>query len=114
VSRRCACGSGAFVHVDALSRGTAGERGDYLWCGELRVWNDEILMGWYAARDGSVRSKGTLYFVPHPQGITMTGRWVGLSDDRQIMTGWGSMAKSDEEARSLVERLREQESGSDG
>ena len=38
-------------------------------------------MGWYAASDGSVRSKGTMYFVMHPHGISATGRWVGLSYD---------------------------------
>jgi hypothetical protein len=50
-------------------------------------------MGWYAASDGSVRSKGTMYFVMHPHGIHATGRWVGLSYDGNIVTGWSSMAK---------------------
>jgi hypothetical protein len=45
------------------------EDGGYLWRGELRLWDNEILMGWYAANDGSVRSKGTMYFVMHPHGI---------------------------------------------
>ncbi|REF36876.1 helix-turn-helix transcriptional regulator [Thermasporomyces composti] len=105
---------GEFIQVEALTRGTAAEKGGYLWRGELRLWDNEILMGWYAANDGSVRSKGTMYFVMHPHGINMTGRWVGLSYDGKIVTGWGSMAKSDEEARRLVEQLREQESGRDG
>ena len=35
-------------------------------------------MGWYAANDGSIRSKGTMYFVLHPHGLHMSGRWVGL------------------------------------
>jgi hypothetical protein len=51
-------------------------------------------MGWYAASDGSVRSKGTMYFVMHPHGIHATGRWVGLSYGGNIVTGWSSMAKS--------------------
>jgi hypothetical protein len=41
-------------------------------------------VGWYAASDGSVRSKGTMYFVMHPHGINMTGRWVGLSYDLKL------------------------------
>jgi hypothetical protein len=45
-------------------------------------------MGWYAASGGSVRSKGTMYFVMHPHGIHATGRWVGLSYDGNIVTGW--------------------------
>jgi periplasmic divalent cation tolerance protein len=43
-------------------------------------------MGWYAASDGSVRSKGTMYFVMHPHGIHASGRWVGLSYDGNIVT----------------------------
>ena len=41
-----------------------------MWRGELRLWDNEILMGWYAADDGSVRSKGTMYFVLHPHGVS--------------------------------------------
>jgi len=66
-------------------------------------------MGWYTASDGSVRSKGTMYFVMHPHGINMTGRWVGLSYDGQIVSGWSSMAKSEDEARELVDQLKQQE-----
>ena len=45
----------------------------------------------------------------HPHGISATGRWVGLSDDGNIVTGWSSMAKSEDEARKLVEELKEQD-----
>jgi hypothetical protein len=64
-------------------------------------------MGWYAANDGSVRSKGTMYFVLHPHGISMTGRWVGLSYDGKIVTGWGAMGKSEVDARDLIAQLKE-------
>ncbi|HEX2156553.1 MAG TPA: hypothetical protein VHS79_06170 [Actinomycetes bacterium] len=66
-------------------------------------------MGWYAAGDGSVRSKGTMYFVMHPHGIHATGRWVGLSYDGNSMTGWSSMARTEDEARNLVDELKEQD-----
>jgi hypothetical protein len=66
-------------------------------------------MGWYAANDGSVRSKGTMYLVVHPHGIHATGRWVGLSYDGNIVTGWSSMAKTEAEARELVDELKEQD-----
>ena len=35
--------------------------------------DNEILMGWYAANDGSIWSKGTMYFVLHPHGMNMAG-----------------------------------------
>jgi len=34
-----------------------------------RLWDNEVLMGWYAANDGSIRSRGTMYFVLHPHGL---------------------------------------------
>jgi hypothetical protein len=102
---------GELIQAEALERGRPIEQGGYLWRGELRLWDNEILMGWYAATDGSVRSKGTMYYVLHPHGISMTGRWVGLSYDGRIVTGWASMAKSEDEVRQLVASLKESSGG---
>jgi hypothetical protein len=66
---------------------------------------NEILMGWYASNDGSIRSKGTMYFVVHPHGLTMARRWVGLGYDDQIMTGFASMAHSHEESEGAMTQL---------
>jgi hypothetical protein len=52
-----------------------------------------------------------MYFVMHPHGIHATGRWVGLSYDGNIVTGWSSMARTEDEARELVGELKEQEDG---
>ena len=93
------------VQVETLMRGRDVADGGYHWRGELRLWDNEILMGWYVANDGSVRAKGTMYFVLHQHGINMTGRWVGLSYDGLIVTGWGAIGRSDHEARKLVEEL---------
>jgi hypothetical protein len=88
-----------------VTRGLSVEEGGYHWSGELRLWDNEILMGWYAANDGSIRSKGTMYFVLHPHGLNMSGRWVGLGYDDQIMTGFASMAHSQDEAEGNIARL---------
>ena len=66
-------------------------------------------MGWYAAGDGSVRSKGTMYFALHPHGIHMSGRWVGLSYDGKIVTGWGGMARTPDEAKNAIAKLKKEE-----
>lgn len=96
------------MRIAATTRGNVTvEEGGYLWDGELRLWDNEVLMGWYVATDGAVRSKGTLFFMVHPHGVNMTGRWVGLSYDGPIVTGWGTMAKSEQEARELMDNLRE-------
>jgi transcriptional regulator with XRE-family HTH domain len=97
---------GDLIDVQTLTRGIEVEDGGYHWHGELRLWDNEILMGWYAANDGSVRSKGTMYFVLHPHGVSMRGRWVGLSYDGEIMTGWGAMAQSEEDAQGVIAELK--------
>ena len=93
--------------VTATTRGLSVEEGGYLWRGELRLWDNEILMGWYAAADGAVRSKGTMYFVVHAHGIRLLGRWVGLSYDGKIVTGWAAMAHDPDETRGLIDTLKE-------
>jgi transcriptional regulator with XRE-family HTH domain len=95
------------LRVEATTRGLPVEDGGYLWRGEMRLWDNEILMGWYAADDQAIRSKGTMYLVLHPHGQSMTGRWVGLSYDGALVTGWSAMAKTQEEADRLMHELKE-------
>jgi len=98
---------GELITVETATRGIAVEDGGYHWRGELRLWDNEVLMGWYAALDGSVRSKGTMYFVLHPHGQRMNGRWVGLSYDGRVVTGLGAMARTEDEVTTAMRELRE-------
>ncbi len=66
-------------------------------------------MGWYASTDGSIRSKGTMYFVLHAHGLNTSGRWVGLGFDGRIMSGWASMGQTREEAEKTRTSLIESE-----
>lgn len=100
-----------FIHVATITHGLDPEEGGYHWNGALRIWDGEILMGWYSANEGSVRSKGTMYFTLHPHGLQMAGRWVGLGYDDRIMTGWGSMAKTRENAEAVIEQLNRTHGG---
>ncbi|KPC74352.1 DNA-binding protein, partial [Thermoactinomyces vulgaris] len=97
------------LKIETTTRGIAVEDGGYHWKGELRLWQNEVLMGWYAAEDGAVRSKGTFYFTVHPHGIHMKGRWVGMSYDGAIRTGWGAIARTEADARALIEVLKQEE-----
>jgi hypothetical protein len=97
------------IRMKALRRGRPIDQGGYLWRGEMRLWDNEILMGWYAAKDGSVRSKGTVYFVVNPQGRRMTGRWVGLSWDGNTVTGLAAMTRTEDETRSVIAGMIEEQ-----
>ena len=98
---------GELLQLETLARGRPVAEGGYHWRGELRLWDNEILMGWYTSIDSSVRSKGTMYFVLHPQGRQMEGRWVGLSYDGKMVTGLGAMARTEDEARAAITTLKE-------
>jgi len=100
---------GTDLDIAALDRGISTEEGGYLWRGQLRLWDNEILMGWYAADDQAVRSKGTLYLVIHPHGHQMRGRWVGLSYDGPIVSGWSAFARTEQEAQTLLQALTDGE-----
>ncbi len=93
------------MQVATITRGLPVEEGGYHWSGELQLWDNELLMGWYAANEGSIRSKGTMYFVLHPHGLNMSGRWVGLGYDGRIMTGWAAMGQTQEEAEDTMQKL---------
>ena len=93
------------MQVATITRGLPVDEGGYHWNGELRLWDNEILLGWYAANEGSIRSKGSMYFVLHPHGLNMSGRWVGLGYDGRIMTGWAAMGQTQEEAEDTIQKL---------
>jgi len=93
------------MQIATITRGLPVEEGGYHWNGEPRLWDNELLLGWYAASEGSIRSKGTMYFVVHPHGLTMSGRWVGLGYDGRIMTGWAAMGQTQEEAEDTMHKL---------
>jgi hypothetical protein len=75
------------LQVATVTRGLSEDEGGYRWSGEMRLWDNEILLGWYAANDGSIRSKGTMYIALHPHGLHMSGGWVGPGYDGRIMSG---------------------------
>lgn len=96
---------GTELDIAAVERGITAEDGGYLWRGVLRLWDNEILMGWYAAADQAVRSKGTLYFVVHPHGHQMRGRWTGLSYDGPLQSGSAAIARTEDAATALLREM---------
>lgn len=99
---------GELIEIVAVTRGTPLERGGYTWQGEMRVFDNEVLMGWYVANEEAVRSKGSLFFSLHPHGQSAVGRWVGLSFDGPIISGWSALARTREDVEQLMQSLIEQ------
>lgn len=95
---------GELLQLDA-ERAVPVQEGSYRWRGELRLWDNEALMGWYRSTDAAVRSKGTLYFALHTHGTHAWGRWVGMSYDGEVITGWGAIARTNEHVEQVVSNL---------
>jgi hypothetical protein len=49
-----------------------------------------------------------MYFALHPHGEKMGGRWVGLSNDGKVVTGWGSMAKEHDDAEAVIAQMKQE------
>ena len=88
----------ALQHGDSLQldaeRALPVSEGSYAWRGELRLWDNEALIGWYRSTDAAVRSKGSLYLALHQHGTYAWGRWVGMSYDGAVISGWGVIARN--------------------
>jgi transcriptional regulator with XRE-family HTH domain len=95
---------GDLLQLDA-DRAVPVADGSYRWHGELRLWDNEALIGWYRSTDAAVRSKGALYLALHAHGTNAWGRWVGMSYDGLVITGWGAIARTDDEAPKIVQNL---------
>ena len=50
----------------------------------------------------------SLYLALHPHGTHAWGRWVGMSYDGQVVSGWGSLARTEGKAHDVVQDLIEQ------
>ena len=99
---------GEVLQLEA-ERATPVAEGSYQWQGELRLWDNEALLGWYRSTDAAVRSKGTLYLFLHPHGDHAWGRWVGMSYDGAVISGWGSLARTQELAAKVVQEHIDQD-----
>jgi transcriptional regulator with XRE-family HTH domain len=95
---------GDLLQLDA-ERALPVAEGSYQWNGELRLWDNEALIGWYRSTDAAVRSKGSMYLALHQHGTHAWGRWVGMSYDGTVISGWGAIARSEDEARQTVQNL---------
>ena len=87
-------------------RTRAVEDGSYRWRGELRLWVNEALIGWYRSATAPSGQGEHVLRPPSPRHPCL-GRWVGLSYDGLVVTGWSAMARSRDECDRAVADLIE-------
>ncbi|MGH6743736.1 hypothetical protein [Novosphingobium sp.] len=98
------CKNRLFLHNEARSEDNP--EGGYLWTGELTIWDNKHLLGYYVARESNVLSKGVFYFTLHYGGNLLQGGWIGCSYDGDPMAGSAVMAKTRERADEAMSRLQ--------
>ncbi|MCP3991402.1 MAG: helix-turn-helix transcriptional regulator [Actinomycetia bacterium] len=85
--------------------GSPIDQGRTDWRCDLRLWHNQVLIGWFHGPEETVESKGTVYLTLDDEATTATGRWVGLDQDGAVVSGLVSLARSPEQARRLVADL---------
>lgn len=71
------------------------------WRGELRVWDERTLTGWY----GGAGAPGTMFFALTEDGEQARGRWVAQSADGEVVGGHAALARTREQAAALIADL---------
>jgi len=69
------------------------------WRGELRVWDERTLTGWY----GGAGAPGTMFFALD-DGTSAHGRWVARAADGAVTGGHAALARTREAAASAIRR----------
>jgi transcriptional regulator with XRE-family HTH domain len=85
--------------------GSPIDQGRSEWRCNLRLWHNQVLIGWFYGPEETVESKGTVYFTLDADATSAMGRWVGLGPDGAVTSGAASLARSPEQARQLVADL---------
>lgn len=78
---------------------------DQGWRGELDIYGEETLIGWYRPPDRGVRTRmGVLLWLP-ARGEQLYGRWTGVAENNSVTSGWCALARDSAQADTLLHDL---------
>lgn len=86
----------------SASGGSEGCPAPVEWQGELRIWDSDTLIGWFATAHESPRDKGTLAFALLDDVAGAAGVWTG-SRSGVFMTGRIGLGRTAAEAIAIAE-----------
>lgn len=93
------------IIMDIIEKNPDNKLGGYLWRGELRIYDNEHIIGYYLPREKNVISKGSMYFLLNRVGEFMVGKWVGCNYDYDCTWGFGVIAKDRDFALQKMQKL---------
>lgn len=76
------------------------------WRGELELFGNEVLIGWYRPPGHGIRTRQGI-FLWVPTGCDyLYGRWTGVADNNTVASGWCVLARDEVKSREVFESLR--------
>lgn len=80
---------------------------DQGWRGELELFGNELLLGWYRPPSRAIRTRQGV-FLWIPTGVEYAyGKWTGVSVNNTIASGWCVLSRNEKTTRELIENLVE-------
>ncbi|UBV21682.1 MULTISPECIES: helix-turn-helix transcriptional regulator [Mycolicibacterium] len=75
------------------------------WRGELDIFSDEILIGWYRPPTRGIRTRmGVFLWIPAADDY-LYGRWTGVSESNSVEDGWCVLARTDKRSQDVMQQL---------
>lgn len=90
--------------VDALRAGDTLLL-DNAWRGELRIFSNEVLIGWYRPPGRSTRSRQAVFLWLPASEEYLYGRWTGVAANNSVVSGWCVLARDESTSREVFEKL---------
>jgi transcriptional regulator with XRE-family HTH domain len=80
---------------------------DNAWRGQVQIFNNETLIGWYRPSGGVTRTRQSVFLWLPANGDYLYGRWTGVAANNTIITGWCVLARDEVTSRDVLTRLVE-------
>ena len=93
-----------FHSVDALRVGNRVLL-DKGWRGELEVFGNEVVIGWYRPPGEGIRTRQGIFLWAPADGDYLYGRWTGVADNNTVTSGWCVLARDEAKSRETFETL---------
>lgn len=100
-----------YVRIENVEKSSENKLGGYLWRGEMKLYDNEHLIGEYLPLDHNVVFKGVMYFLMNRVGNFMIGKWVGCNYDYEFTWGFGVIAKDKDFALQKLQELLRSKKG---
>lgn len=95
------------VNLHTVTMLRAGDRLllDAGWRGELQVFGNEVLVGWYRPpADYSRTRQGVFLWIPTGRDF-IYGKWTGVNTNNSVTDGWCVLAREEPTAVEIMEQL---------